>query len=115
MAWWGGPTGVHPGGTGVVTWTGQAQLVGGTVPRVGQLTAWDPVIQVNTTLVAAGDSGSPVTTLGGLAVGSIASAQADPGTLAYGPSIGRMLTIGGHPLATCASAKQWPAPGCPPV
>jgi hypothetical protein len=120
MAYWGGPTGVYTGSSSVVTWTGNAGFVGGTVPRVGQLVRNDDLIAVNPTVAAEGDSGSAVNTIDGLAAGSLVAVttmttEFNAGTRAWGPSIASMLALAGHPLATCASAKPWPLPGCPPL
>lgn len=119
MAWWGGPTGVHPAGRSTVTWTGHGGFAGGAVPRVGQLTGYNSTtIQVANTADAAGDSGAPVTTVGGLAVGSLTGVDGlgvPAGTVATGPSIARMVALAGHPLAWCTSATPWPGAGCPAV
>ena len=127
MAWWGGPTGTYPGGGGnvVVKWTGNAVVAGGVLPRVGQLSGFNSsTFSVSPTFDASGDSGSPVVTSDGLAVGSLVSVEPDvnppdplpsAGHMAYGPSIERMISLAGHPLATCPFATPWPRPGCPPA
>jgi hypothetical protein len=124
MAHWGGPTGVYAGPSGgVVTWVGHGGFVGGAVPRAGTLTAFRTAdIEVATPDVS-GDSGSPVTTIDGLAVGELRAVYPPNGLLngvpagirAIGPSIGRMLSVGGKPLATCPTRTPWPLPGCPAV
>jgi hypothetical protein len=123
MAWWGGPTGSYAGGATTVTWTGNALAAGGVVPRVGSLPGFGgATIQVDPTVDASGDSGSAVNSIDGLAVGSLTyvtgaidAAGESVSTHARGPSITSMLALAGHPLATCASAKPWPRPGCPPL
>jgi hypothetical protein len=132
MAWWGGPTGIYTGGAGpVVNWTGNGGVAGGVLPRVGVLKAVTASgIMVDPTVAASGDSGSPVETSDHLAVGSVVAVEnvlppvgsflpggldVLAGTVAYGPTIARMIELAGHPLATCPTATPWPRPGCPTV
>ena len=122
MAHWGGPVGVHPGGPAVATFVGHGGFVGGTVPRAGELTTFTSTGFVVRTVSLTGDSGGPVTTLDGNAVGgilggdSVRPALGIPVSVAMeGPSIALMLSLSGKALSTCPTRTPWPLPGCAPV
>lgn len=118
MAYWGGPTGTYAGGAGEpLTFVGHLGFAGGAAPRVGVHDGGDGVTFQFTTLSGEGDSGGPVTTAGGLAVGEtvrLFDSTCCVGNVAGGPTIATMLDLADKPLATCPSRTPWPAPGCPP-
>lgn len=117
-AHWGGPTGTYAFTSAdvPVRWVG----VGGT-PRAGLLTSYFGTDIDVTTVDLTGDSGAPVLTADGLAVGSLTGVRSIPppvagfavGTDADGPRIDYMIAAAGKPLATCPTATPWPLPGCP--
>lgn len=121
MAHWGGPKGVHPSGSGnVILYTGHGVGVGpGGTPRVGRLHSFGNIAFQMTGVTNGGDSGAPVRTLEGLAVGqNIGLGGLDPWVPQTGPSgtsIHRMLALSGKALATCSELTPWPLPGCPPA
>ena len=121
MAFWGGPTDADTdGGSAMAHWVGHGGFVGALVPRVGDATWNTTTLGVDSTIDLLGDSGAPVTTSDGVAVGSLAGVAGNLGQkgvpadiFAQGPSIAHMLSLAGHPLATCASADPWMSAGCP--
>jgi hypothetical protein len=118
MAFWGGPTGAYTGSAQVVgTQVGHAAAVGGVAPRAGLVTPGGTGFTFNT-VTAIGDSGSPVTTIDGLAVGelvALAGSSEYAWVASSGRSIGLMLSLSGKVLSTCPTRTPWPAPGCPPA
>lgn len=120
VVYWGGPTGAdttaapgtpvrcigHPLGAP------DTPRAGVVMTRTTNSVTWScPTIE--------GDSGGPLTTGDGLALAAvfaIVDGIASPvtaGADGQGPSIQTLVAIGGKPLATCASATPWRAPGCP--
>lgn len=128
-AYLGGPTGVYTGAGGVsVTLVGHAGIAAGNaLPRVGTLGGGfahtNPTFTFGNTVIVQGDSGAPVSTLDGLAVGEqtnlVGSGGGGLGTPAgvngRGVTISRMLALSGKVLAVCADGKPWPLTGCPTV
>lgn len=118
VAYWGGPVGAFSGPTsGVVVGTqvGHGGFVGGFVPRVGLIDSSGGAFFRWTAPAAIGDSGSPVTTSDGLAVGDLV--RLDSSEYAWissvGPTVSLMMSVSGKSLVTCPSRTPWPAPGCP--
>lgn len=126
-AYVGGPTGVYTGPAGAtVTMVGWGGLAGGT-PRQGTLaTGFDhtaPRFKVTGMPTVYGDSGAPILTSDGLAVGNSYSVDhlqvvpggldAGVGTTANGVTLSRMLALTGKYLAVCPTADPWPLAGCP--
>jgi hypothetical protein len=115
----GGPTGVYNGPGNVpaaLTGHGTGIGVGGT-PRPGMLGAFNGGAFFMTGVSTAGDSGGPIITADGLAVGQLhfSSTTAVPGTTINGRSIQDALSVAGKPLSTCPTPTPWALPGCPPV
>jgi hypothetical protein len=126
----GGPTSVYDETLGAdpVTMVGHGACLGaGGTPRVGVLTcacpddkpyAWAAAMPV-----IAGDSGSPVRTLSGAAVGDVITdatnyylGEPPPGgTTVMGTRVTRVSAEWGLRVVTCATATPWPGFGCPPA
>lgn len=119
LAYWGGPTAADTAasvGTPVVC-IGHP-LTQPDLPRTGVVVKRTPDYVTWSCPDVSGDSGGPVTTLDGLALGEVSTLTSGitngPSVgLPTGPTIQSMLRIGGHPLATCASRTPWTDPGCP--
>jgi hypothetical protein len=120
VAYWGGPTGVYTGPSNGITpgtQVGQGGGVGGFVPRAGLIDYSGGNFFRWTSLTTLGDSGSPVTTADGLAVGDLVRlSSTDPAWIeSVGPTVALMQTVSGKTLSTCPTRTPWPAPGCPVV
>jgi hypothetical protein len=121
VAYWGGPTAAYTGPDDVSipgTQVGHAGLAGGFLPRVGTIESPAGPAFGWFGLTAEGDSGSPVTTYDGLAIGQLVRLTGTTlpgGVNSAGPTVGLMTSATGKTLATCPTRTPWPAPGCPPV
>ncbi|HVF06760.1 MAG TPA: hypothetical protein VNA20_18130 [Frankiaceae bacterium] len=124
VAYWGGPTGVYGGSAGGIgTMVGYGGYAGGAVPRAGELTVYNSTQFRLRYPGAVGDSGGPVLTAEGEAVGEISEFEdgTDPlgprlvGVGSVGPSLPRMLALSGKALSTCPTRTPWPLAGCPPL
>lgn len=123
-AYWGGPTGVYAGGSNLpVTTVGHGLGTGtGGTPRTGVLQTGGASAYRAHSWATVGDSGSPVATADGLAVGHIADENTNlatdtgvAGVSWTGPAVPLVESVSGLYLSTCPSRTPWPAPGCPPV
>lgn len=122
-AYFGGPTGVYTGPGGVqVTLVGHAGIAAGNLlPREGTLDAnfahTSPTFDWSGPPMVSGDSGGPVSTVGGLAVGAhtdvLTLSMVPADTSGRGPTVSRMMALTGKVLSVCASAAPWREVGCP--
>lgn len=130
MAIVGGPTSVWDGtASGPVAMVGHGAGIGtGGTARLGTLACVCPDDEYGfgiTTAILAGDSGSPVRTLSGAAIGSLSTDALNHyaysrgtlppnGATVLGTSVHRVLHEWGMRVVTCASLTPWPGFGCPP-
>ena len=124
MAYWGGPTGVYSGGSNLpVTTVGHGLGTGtGGTPRTGVLALGGANGYRAHSWATVGDSGSPVATADGLAVGHVADENSNlatntgvAGVSWVGPAVPLIEALTGLYLSTCPTRTPWVAPGCPPV
>lgn len=118
----GGPTSVYVDSSyvpAVISGHGLVAGTGGTA-RPGVLSSYNrsmPTAFGSVIAATPGDSGAPVVTLSGAAVGSathIAPTPLLPGSLTHGTRAG-YPSRWGLTLVGCPSAKPWPGTGCPTV
>jgi hypothetical protein len=117
VAGWAGPTAVY-GGPGRVpaVLSGHGTVVGtGGTARPGFLGPFDGGAFVMNVVGADGDSGAPIVTADGLAVGHLRTVFSLDGisTSIQGRSVQQALAVTDKAIATCPVAVPWPLPGCP--
>lgn len=119
VAYWGGPTGAYTGPAGgLATLTGHGGGAGGFVPRLGTLQSYGSAVFTVQMPIVGGDSGGPVQTFDGLAVGLQSDLPGNhsgvaAGILGRGPVISVMQSLAGKALSTCPTSTPWPLAGCP--